>query len=177
MLAPFFLSALIAAQAAPGQTLATPMQIAQLEAPSQQTLESGACLDAPRPVPRVLMKPVERSMQVVRIDRVVSTASMMPNETIGYLYTLADGSTWLGQRTQDYMSSAAATQMNQVLSITHQAGQNVSQFPPQTREGIPTKYTQFFRVQIAQTSLSTLRVVLLPCVAWPAGRPLPDPSM
>jgi hypothetical protein len=32
-------------------------------------------------------------------------------------------------------------------------------------------------VQIAETSLSTLRIVLLPCVAWPAGRPLPDPAM
>jgi hypothetical protein len=177
MLAPFILSALIAAQAAPGQTLSTPMQLAQLQSPSQQTLESGSCLDAPRPVPRVLMPPIERSMQVVRIDRVVSTATMLPGETIGYLYTLADGSTWLGQRANQYMSGAAATQMNQVLSITHMPGQNVSTFPPQMRNGIATKYTQFFRVQVSQTSMSTLQIVLLPCVAWPAGRPLPDPAM
>jgi hypothetical protein len=177
MLAPFILSALMAAQAAPGQTISTPVPVAQLGSPSQQTLESGTCLDSPRPVPRVLMPPIERSMQVVRIDRVVSTATMLPNETIGYLYTLADGSTWLGQRAQEYMSGAAASQMNQILSIAHMPGQNVSQFPPQMRNGIATKYTQFFRVQIAETSLSTLRMVLLPCVAWPAGRPLPDPAM
>jgi hypothetical protein len=177
MLAPLILSALMAAQAAPGQTISTPVPLAQLGSPSQQTLESGTCLDSPRPVPRVLMPPIDRSMQVVRIDRVVSTATMLPNETIGYLYTLADGSTWLGQRAQEYMSGAAASQMNQILSIAHMPGQNVSQFPPQMRNGIATKYTQFFRVQIAETSLSTLRMVLLPCVAWPAGRPLPDPTM
>jgi hypothetical protein len=177
MIAPIILSALIAAQAAPGQTPSTQTLVAQLSSPSQQTLESGFCLDAPRPVPRVLMPPIERSMQVVRIDRVVSTATMLPGEIIGYLYTLGDGSTWLGQRSQQYMSGAAAGQINQVLSIMHAPGQNVSTFPPQMRNGIATKYTQFFRVQVSAASESTLQIVVLPCVAWPAGRPLPDPSM
>jgi hypothetical protein len=177
MIAPIILSALIAAQAAPGQTTATQTLVAQLSSSSQQTLESGSCLDAPRPVPRVLMPPIERSMQVVRIDRVVSTATMLPGETIGYLYTLGDGSTWLGQRSQQYMSGAAASQINQVLSIMHTPGQNVSTFPPQMRNGIATKYTQFFRVQVSGAAESTLQIVILPCVAWPAGRPLPDPIM
>jgi hypothetical protein len=116
-------------------------------------------------------------MQVVRIDKVTSTASMMPGETIGYLYTLGDGSTWLGQRTDAYMSGAAAQQMNQVLAFTHMPGQNVSKFPPQMNHGVATKYQQFFQVQIPPTVMSTVKIQLVPCVAWPPGRPLPDPSM
>jgi len=142
-----------------------------------EPLGTGPCLDSTRPVPRVLQPPVRRANQIVRIDRVVSTASMMPRETIGFLYTLQDGSTWLGQRTQAYMSGAAAGQMNQVLSSTHVPGANVNQFPPQLIHGVATKYAQFFKVQIVPTALETLRIELDPCVVWPAGRPLPDPQM
>ena len=143
----------------------------------QQPLETGPCLDSPRPVPRVLQPPVVRTMQVVRIDRVVSTASLMPGETIGFLYTLADGTTWLGQRTTPYMSGVGAAAVNQVLASTHMPDQNVSEFPPQMKHGVATKYQQFFRVQIPPTALGSLRVTMAPCVVWPAGRPLPDPSM
>jgi hypothetical protein len=177
MLAAIVLSALTLAQAPPAQSVGTPVPMAPLAAPMQQPLENGACLDSTRPVPRVLQPPIERSMQVVRIDKVESTASMMPGEVIGFLYTLADGSTWLGQRADTYMSAAAATAINQVLSMTHLPGQNVSQFPPQMFHGVATKYTQFFRVQIAPSAFSTLRIEVMPCVAWPAGRALPDPIM
>ncbi len=154
-----------------------PMPMAPVVPGMQQPLETGPCLDSPRPVPRVLQPPIERNMQVVRIDRVESTASLMPGEVIGYLYTLGDGSTWLGQRTTPYMSGAAASSINQVLSMTHLPGQNISEFPPEMKHGVATKYQQFFRVQITPGMLSTLRIQVVPCVAWPANRALPDPSM
>ena len=142
-----------------------------------QPLETGPCLDSGRPVPRLLQPPTVRGNQIVRIDRVVSTATMMPGQVIGFLYVLQDGSTWLGQRTQLYMSAGAAGQMNQILSSTHMPAQNVKEFPPQTIHGVATKYSQFFKVQIVPSALETLRIVLEPCVVWPAGRPLPDPQM
>ncbi|HKE37864.1 MAG TPA: hypothetical protein VKB39_10530 [Candidatus Baltobacteraceae bacterium] len=142
-----------------------------------EPLGNGPCLDSTRPVPRVLQPPITRAGQIVRIDRVVSTATMMPGQTIGFLYTLHDGSTWLGQRDQEYMSGAAASQMNQVLASTHLPGENVHQFPPEMKHGVATKYTQFFKVQIVPSALQTLRIELEPCVVWPAGRPLPDPQM
>jgi hypothetical protein len=116
-------------------------------------------------------------MQIVRIDRVESTATLMPGETIGFLYTLTDGSTWLGQRAAAYMSGAAAAAVNQVLASTHMPGVNVSEFPPLMKHGVATKYQQFFRVQIPAAALGTLRITMAPCVVWPASRPLPDPSM
>ena len=142
-----------------------------------EPLPTGPCLDSTRPVPRVLQPPVTRSNQIVRIDRVVSTATMMPGETIGFLYTLEDGSTWLGQRTQPYMSGAAAGQMNQVLASTHLPGQKANEFPPQMIHGVATKYAQFFKVQIVPSALEAVRIELEPCVVWPSGRPLPDPRM
>ncbi|HEY1655498.1 MAG TPA: hypothetical protein VGF86_10315 [Candidatus Tumulicola sp.] len=172
MLLAIAITALTIAQASPAQTV--PMT--PLPAP-MATFENGPCLDSPRPVPRVLQPPIDRSHQIVRIDKVQSTATLLPGEVIGFLYTLADGSTWLGQRTERYMSGAAATAINQVLSITHMPGDNVSQFPPQMIHGVATKYTQFFRVQISGSATSTLQIQVVPCVAWPAGRPLPDPMM
>ena len=67
--------------------------------------------------------------------------------------------------------------MNQLLASTHLPDQNVSAFPPQMNHGVATKYEQFFRVQISAGALSTLRIQVVPCVAWPANRPLPDPNM
>jgi hypothetical protein len=144
---------------------------------SQPPIESGSCLDSPRPVPKVLMKPVDRNMQLTRIDEVVSTSTMMSGQTIGFLYTTADGGTWLGQRTNMYMSAANATAINAVLASTHVMGVANNEFPPQSRYGKPTGYPQYFRVQIPPTALSALRVELIPCVVWPATRPLPDPNM
>jgi hypothetical protein len=144
---------------------------------SQAPLESGACLDSPRPVPKVLMKPVSRAMQLVRVDEVVSTATMTSGQTIGFLYTTADGGTWLGQRSTVYMSAANATAINAVLASTHVPGVANNEFPPQSRYGTPTGYPQFFRVQIPPGAMAALRVELVPCVVWPASRPLPDPNM
>jgi hypothetical protein len=174
MLVAIVLSALTLAQAQPVETA---MPMSPVAPAMQQPLENGPCLDSPRPVPNVLQPPIVRTMQIVRIDRVQSTASLMPGETIGFLYTLSDGSTWLGQRTTPYMSGAGAAAMNQLLSSTHMPDQNVSAFPPEMKHGVATKYAQFFRVQIPPTATATLRIQLAPCVAWPGGRPLPDPSM
>jgi hypothetical protein len=144
---------------------------------SQPPLESGSCLDSPRAVPRVLMKPVSRAMQLVGIDAVVSTATMTSNQTIGFLYTTGDGGQWLGERTGVYMSAANATSINAVLAATHVAGVAKNEFPPQSRYGEPTGYPQFFRVQIPSDALAALRIELVPCVRWPSARPLPDPTM
>lgn len=144
---------------------------------SQPPLESGSCLDSPRAVPKVLMKPVSRAMQLVGIDAVVSTATMTANQTIGFLYTTGDGGTWLGERTGIYMSAANATSINAVLAATHVAGVAKDEFPPQSRYGEPTGYPQFFRVQIPPAALAALRIELIPCVRWPSTRPLPDPTM
>lgn len=169
MIAAFILSVILVAQGypAPGQAAV----------PEQGTpLQNGPCLDS-RPVPAVLQQPLIRGNQITRIDKVESTATMMPGEVIGYLYSLADGTEWLGQREDIYMSAAAATQINTVLSSTHMPGNNVSKFPPQMKHGVATKYTQFYQVQIPQTAMNSLRIQLVECVVWPGGRPLPDPSM
>jgi hypothetical protein len=125
----------------------------------------------------VLQPPIERSNQIVRIDRVQSTSTFLAGDTIGFLYTLADGSTWLGERTERYMSGAAAEAINGVLGSTHLAGHNISAFPPQMNHGVATHNQQFFRVQISSGEMSVLRIQIVPCIAWPPGRPLPDPMM
>jgi len=176
MFAATLLSVILIAQVSPA---ASPVSVpAMIIAPaSEPTLDTGPCLDSPRGVPKVLQAPVDRSMQIVRIDKVVSTSTMTPGEIIGFLYSLGDGSTWLGQRTQQYMSASAATQINNVLSNTHIAGQNVSAFPPQFNHGVATHNTQFYKVQIPETAMTTLRIQLVPCIRWPIARTLPDPTM
>jgi len=155
---------------------AAPPPVAPAAAPAQP-LEDGPCLDSPRSVPRAIASPVSRGMQIVRIDQVVSTATMMPGQVIGFLYTTQDGSTWLGERTAQFMSPASATAINQVLSSTHLPAESVKSFPPQSHYGVPTKLPQLFKVSIPQDAVGPLRIQIAPCVAWPAGRPLPDPMM
>lgn len=116
-------------------------------------------------------------MQIVRIDKIVSTASYTKDETVAFLYTLQDGSTWLGQRTSDYMSGADARISNQILASTHLPDQPMTAFPPQMKYGVSTKYQQYFKISLPQAALAGLAVRLEPCVAWPAGRELPDPRM
>jgi hypothetical protein len=169
------LTTLMVAQQAPAPD-AQQAPLAPAQAPLEP-LSSGACLDAPRPVPRVLQPPISRQNEVVRIDRVVSTATMTPGEIIGFLYTLGDGTTWLGQRTSNYMSPAGAAAINQVLASTHLPGQKITEFPPQQRYGVATKYQQFFSVLLPPAAMTALQIQLEPCVLWPAGRPLPDPAM
>jgi hypothetical protein len=140
-------------------------------------LDNGACMDSPRAVPLALEAPAVHSMQIVRIDKVESTQSMLQQEVIGYLYTLANGTTWLGQRAPDYMSGADAEAINRVLASTHMPGQDIKAFPPQKRYGVPIKAAQYFRVQIPPAALTGLQIELVPCVVWPPGRELPDPRL
>ena len=161
-------------------TLASTVAQAPPPAPpvgAQPPLEDGACLDSARAVPKVLQQPLSRGMQIVRIDQVVSTATMMPGAVIGFLYTTQNGTTWLGERSTDYMSPAAASAINTVLAATHVSTKNVTSFPPQSRYGVATKYAQFFPVRIPPDAFGPLRITLAPCIVWPPGRALPDPSM
>ncbi len=144
---------------------------------AQPPLEDGACLDSARAVPQVLQPPVSRGMQIVRIDQVVSTATMMPGAIVGFLYTTQNGTTWLGERSTEYISPASATAINAVLAATHVATKNITSFPPQSKYGVATKYTQFFAVRIPPDAFGPLRITLAPCIVWPPGRALPDPNM
>ncbi len=163
------ISALIIAQA--GNPAATPAPTA-----SGYVDTRGPCLDSPRQGPQVIDMPVSRDGEVVRIDKVVSQATFTPNEVIGFLYTRQDGRTYLGTRTDQYTSPASAGEINAVLASTHAPGIAQTAFPPQTRLGVPTKFTQFFAVKIPGDALIALQIRLDPCVIWPAGRPLPDPG-
>jgi hypothetical protein len=159
-------------------TLASPPSPAVPASPATvETLNNGPCLDSPRAVPLALQSPVSRNQQIMRIDKVVSDQSNLQYEVIGYLYTLQDGTTWLGQRTPDYMSAADARAINQVLALTHAPDETITEFPPVKRYGVSTRSREYFRVQITQPALDVLRASIDPCVAWPPGRPLPDPSM
>ena len=140
-------------------------------------LNNGPCLDSTRSVPQSLQPPAVRATQIVRIDKVVSTSTMTAGETIGFLYTLEDGSTWLGQRTTPYLSPSGAQQINQLLASTHLPTSTVSAFPPQTKLGVKTNYLQYFQIKLPAGAADALSVRMDPCVAWPSTRPLPDPGV
>jgi len=156
--------------------LSAPLTAAQT-APPADILNNGPCLDSPRSVPQSLQPPAVRATQIVRIDKVVSTSTMTAGETIGFLYTLEDGSTWLGQRTTQYVSPADAQQINQLLGSTHLPTSNVTEFPPQTKLGVKTNYLQYFQIKLPAGAADALSVRIDPCVAWPSTRPLPDPTV
>ena len=163
-----------------GSLLVAQMQPASMSGQSggvPVVLNNGACMDSPRPVPEVLQPPIVRSTQITRIDKVTSTATMLYGQVIGFLYTLGDGSTWLSQRSSDYMSAASASAINRVLAATHMPDQPISAFPPAMKYGVATKYEEYFRVQIPATAMTSLQIRLDPCVAWPVGVSLPDPAM
>ncbi len=153
-----------------------PPAVPATEASSPVILDNGACLDSTGVVPHVLQPPVVQAMQIVRIDEVVSTATMTAGQIIGYLYTLADGSTWLGQRRQEYMSAADAAAINTVLASTHLPGEQVNAFPPVRKYGVETNYRRYFRVKIPPDALQALKIRLVPCVQWPSAAVLPDPQ-
>lgn len=137
-------------------------------------LNNGPCLDSPRAVPQGLFGG-EQSAAVVKIDKVISTATMTDGEIIGYLYTRQDGTTWLGQRKQPYMSAADSSAINQVLASTHMPGATITEFPPVRKYGVKTNYTEIFQVQIPATAMDPLHIRLDSCVAWPDGMSLPNP--
>jgi hypothetical protein len=137
-------------------------------------LNNGACLDSVKSVPQGLFGS-EPSSAIVKIDKVVSTATMTDGDVIGFLYTRQDGTTWLGQRRQQYMSGAASTQINQVLASTHMPNADIWSFPPVRKYGVKTNYTEIFQVHIPVTGMDPLHIRLDSCVAWPEGTPLPTP--
>lgn len=172
------------AQASPPPPIVTapPSTMAPTQVPSDDDaalLNNGPCLDSPAAVPHVLQEPVVREMQIISIDRVVSTYSMTPNEVIGFVYVTRDGTHWLGQRTSDYMSAANARQINHVLVSTRLSRDEPQAFPPTVSHltGITLHTEQYYRVQIPPAAWTPLHIRLEPCVAWPPERPLPDPSM
>jgi len=151
-------------------------QIAQAPtAPSQTIANRGPCLDSPKQVPNVIGQPFARESEIVRIDMVVSTRTFMPNEVIGFLYTRQDGQTYLGTRTTPYTSPAGAAQLNAVLASTHTPGTK-TEFPPETRMGVKTKGPPFMAVHIPSSSWGPLAIQVAPCVSWPSGAALPDPT-
>ncbi len=136
-------------------------------------LNNGPCLDSPKGVPQTLA--ADPTAAIVRIEKILSTASMIDGETIGYLYTTSDGTTWLGQRKQQYMSAADRTAINALFASTHLPGAKVTRFPPVRLYGVPTKYEEIFQVRLPQSAWEPLHIQLIPCVAWPSGRALPTP--
>lgn len=137
-------------------------------------LNNGPCLDSAKSVPQGLFG-TDPTSAIVKIDKIVSTASMIEGETIGYLYTRQDGSTWLGERAQPYMSAADSRAVNALFASTHMPGATITQFPPQRLYGVKTNYTQIFQIQLPTQALAPLQIDLVPCVAWPAGMTLPNP--
>lgn len=158
--------------------------LAQISSPSPSPLapppgfvdSRGPCLDSAKQVPNVMDQPVSRSSEVVRIDKVISQATYTPNQVIGFLYTRQDGKTYLGMRTLQYTSPASAQELNAVLASTHAPGVTETEFPPQTKLGVPTRYSQFFEVRVPSQAMDALSIRFEPCVIWTAGRPLPDPG-
>jgi hypothetical protein len=136
-------------------------------------LNNGACLDSARSVPQKLFGS-DSGSAVVKIDKVVSTSSLIDGQVIGYLYTRQDGTTWLGQRKQEFMSSADSQAINAVFSSTHMPSETMTEFPPARKFGVKTNYTEIFQVQIPTTAMDPLHIRLEPCVAWPRGMALPN---
>jgi hypothetical protein len=165
------------AQAPPTPQAPPPVMVPQPPPSADEApLNNGPCLDSPGSVPHVLQAPLVREMEIVRIDKVVSTYTMTEGDIIGFLYVTHDGTQWLGQRTSDYMSAADARQINHVLASTRLSPSEPSQFPPTMRMGVPVRSEQYFRVQIPESAKRPLHISIEQCVAWPEGRPLPDPS-
>lgn len=117
----------------------------------------------------------QSSAAIVKIDKLISTATMIDGEIIGYVYTRRDGTQWLGQRKQDFMSAADSQAVNAFFAAVHLPDATVTQFPPQTRYGVKTNYSQIFQVKVPTAGLDELRVRVDPCVAWPDGMDLPNP--
>ncbi len=145
------------------------MTFALVLAMADATIDAkGACMDSVKQVPYNLGWPLDRATQVVKIDKIVSTSGMTPEEVVGFLYTRQDGATFAGTRSTRYMSAANWSAMNQVLSSTHA--------PPVTQTSFSQRGNgnEFLQVNIPADAMAALNIRLEPCVAWPQGRPLPD---
>ena len=137
-------------------------------------LNNGPCLDSIKSVPQGLFGGAP-SAAIVKIDKLISTSTMIDGEIIGYVYTRKDGTQWLGQRKQDFMSSADSQALNAFFAAVHLPDATVTQFPPLKRYGVKTNYTEIFRIKVPTAGLDELRVRVDPCVAWPDGMDLPAP--
>lgn len=155
---------------------ATPQPAATMQTPPAVLDTRGPCLESAKQVPNVIGQPLAKDSEVVKIDKVVSLATYTPGQVIGFMYTRQDGKTFLGMRSLQYTSPASAQELNQVLASTHAPGVAETEFPPQTRLGVKTGYSQYFEVKVPPAAMEPLQIRLEPCVAWPAGRPLPDPA-
>lgn len=143
-------------------------------APAPVVLNNGSCLDSIKAVPQALFGS-DPTSAIVKIDKIVSTSSMIDGQVIGYLYTRQDGTTWLGQRKQPYMSAADSQAVNAVFASTHMPKATITEFPPVRMYGVKTNYSEIFQVNIPSTAMDPLHIRLDPCVAWPAGMSLPNP--
>jgi len=142
-------------------------------APSSVILNNGPCLDSLASVPQRINGELPGAA-VVKIDKVISTSTMIAGETIGYLYTRQDGTTWLGQRAQPYMSAANSEAINRVLAYSHMPNSTATQFPPVTRYGLKTNLPAILQIQPPTApAMQVMSIQVQPCVAWPAGAPLP----
>ncbi len=128
----------------------------------------GACMDSVKQVPYNLGWPLDRTTQVVKIDKIISTSNMTPQEVVGFLYTRQDGATFAGTRSARYMSAVNWNAMNQVLSSTHASSVSQTGFSEKANGN------QFLQVNIPADAMAALNIRLEPCVAWPQNRPLPD---
>lgn len=145
------------------------MTLAFLIAVADTTVDpKGACLDSVKQVPYNLGWPLDRSSQVVRIDKIISTSEMTPQEVVGFLYTRQDGATFAGTRSSRYMSAVNWNAMNQLLSSTHAPSVTQTSFSQKANGN------QFMQVNVPADAAGPLNIRLEPCVAWPQGRPLPD---
>lgn len=156
------------------QSLVAQTSLAAAPAAAPAVLNNGPCLDSLKAVPQALFGS-DPTSAIVKIDKVVSTSSMIDGEVIGYLYTRQDGTTWLGQRKQNFMSAADSEAANAVLGSTHLPNATITEFPPVRKYGVKTNYTEIFQVHLPASALEPLHIRLDPCVAWPAGMNLPNP--
>jgi hypothetical protein len=140
----------------------------------QAVLNNGPCMDSPIAVPQAL-NGSSSGAAVVQIDKVLSTATMIDGQVIGFLYQRDDGTLWLGQRRQEFMSAADSSALNEVLASTHLPDAAVTAFPPVRKYGVKTNYEETFEVRLPPSALGPLHIRIEPCVAWPAGMALPNP--
>lgn len=139
----------------------------------QAVLNNGPCMDSPKAVPQTLGGSGVAAA-IVKIEKVISTATMIDGQVIGFLYQREDGTTWLGQRRQEYMSAADSDALNKVLASTHLPGAKITVFPPVRKYGVKTYYEDTFQVRVPPAALAPLRITLEPCVSWPPGMELPS---
>jgi hypothetical protein len=104
---------------------------------------------------------------VVRIDSIMwSTPGN--DEIIGFLYRLHNGSEWISTRRSVNISDQGLAQFIAFLDAVR-VRPNEDWYPVERRDN---GYFQY-KVKGVARNLSKFDLHLQPCVAWPAGKPLP----